>query len=331
MDAIASLRPAQASWLRNSALAPYISRYWQDLIDKRYSTSTARGYLCCAAHFARWMHRCRLSAVDLTDDVIQRFLDRHLPKCTCPEPVQRTRHQLRAALRVLLASLNAAGVLPTRLPSDAVEVELHRFDDHMLSARGLALNTRLGRIRMLEPFLRQYCHSKTDELTSIRTQDLRVFISDRLDHLSPVSAGSLAITLRCYLRYRAICGDQVEHLLPVIASPAHWRLAPLPQTLSATDVDKLLASFPPGLPSRLRGYTMVRCVVDLGLRANEVSRGSVYYLPKPVSQADLSLMRSRDELHLKYPFMGARMLRDQLALVGINAGRHHIGTLTHGH
>ena len=59
----------------------------------------------------------------------------------------------------------------------------------------------------------------------------------------------------------------------------------------------------------------------------KVSRGSVYYLPKPVSEADLALMRRLDELHLKHPFMGARMLRDQLELAGIHVGRRHIGTL----
>ena len=61
-----------------------------------------------------------------------------------------------------------------------------------------------------------------------------------------------------------------------------------------------------------------------------ISRGSVYSLPKPVSEADLALMRRLDELHLKQPFMGARMLRDQLALAGIQAGRRHIGTLMRG-
>jgi putative transposase len=59
----------------------------------------------------------------------------------------------------------------------------------------------------------------------------------------------------------------------------------------------------------------------------EISRGSVYYLPRPVSEADLALMRCIDELHLEHPFMGARMLRDQLLRQGIKAGRRHIGTL----
>ena len=43
-----------------------------------------------------------------------------------------------------------------------------------------------------------------------------------------------------------------------------------------------------------------------------ISRSSVYYLPKPVSERDRDIMRRLDELHLKHPFMGARMLRDKL-------------------
>jgi putative transposase len=58
-----------------------------------------------------------------------------------------------------------------------------------------------------------------------------------------------------------------------------------------------------------------------------ISRGSVYYLPRPVSDADLKLMRRIDELHLEYPFAGARMLRDLLRAEGYKAGRKHIGTL----
>ena len=39
-----------------------------------------------------------------------------------------------------------------------------------------------------------------------------------------------------------------------------------------------------------------------------ISRGSVYYLPRPVSTADLAIMRRLDRLHLEFPFAGSRML-----------------------
>ena len=58
-----------------------------------------------------------------------------------------------------------------------------------------------------------------------------------------------------------------------------------------------------------------------------VSRGSVYYLPKPVSEPDLKLMRRIDELHLELPFAGSRMLRDLLRQEGFKVGRKHVATL----
>jgi putative transposase len=58
-----------------------------------------------------------------------------------------------------------------------------------------------------------------------------------------------------------------------------------------------------------------------------ISRGSVYYEPQPVSDADLKLMRRIDELHLELPFAGARMLRDLLRAEGFAVGRKHMTTL----
>ena len=52
-----------------------------------------------------------------------------------------------------------------------------------------------------------------------------------------------------------------------------------------------------------------------------VSRGSVYYLPRAPSTADLALMRRIDELHLDFPFAGSRMLRDLLIAEGFRTGR----------
>jgi putative transposase len=58
-----------------------------------------------------------------------------------------------------------------------------------------------------------------------------------------------------------------------------------------------------------------------------VSRGAVYYKPRPVSAADLKIMRRLDELHLEYPFAGSRMLRDFLEREGMSIGRRHVTSL----
>ena len=58
-----------------------------------------------------------------------------------------------------------------------------------------------------------------------------------------------------------------------------------------------------------------------------ISRGSVYYLPRPVSATDLEIMRRLDRLHLEFPFAGSRMLRGLLAAEGCKIGRRHVKTL----
>ena len=56
----------------------------------------------------------------------------------------------------------------------------------------------------------------------------------------------------------------------------------------------------------------------------QISRGSVYYQPRPVSDVDLAIMRHLDRLHLEFPFAGSRMLRGLLAADGCKIGRRHV-------
>jgi putative transposase len=58
-----------------------------------------------------------------------------------------------------------------------------------------------------------------------------------------------------------------------------------------------------------------------------ISRGSVYYKPRPVPDADLAIMHRLDRLHLEFPFAGSRMLRGLLAAEGYKIGRRHVKTL----
>ena len=62
-------------------------------------------------------------------------------------------------------------------------------------------------------------------------------------------------------------------------------------------------------------------------KALNISRGSVYYKPHPVSAEDLTIMRRIDELHLDYPFAGSRMLRDMLRREETPIGRQCVTTL----
>jgi putative transposase len=62
-------------------------------------------------------------------------------------------------------------------------------------------------------------------------------------------------------------------------------------------------------------------------KALSISRGSVYYLPRPVSATDLEVMRHLDRLHLEFPFAGSRMLRGLLDAEVYKVGRRNVKTL----
>jgi putative transposase len=58
-----------------------------------------------------------------------------------------------------------------------------------------------------------------------------------------------------------------------------------------------------------------------------VGRSNVYYVPRPLPQRDLALMRRLDELHLRWPFYGSRKLTVELNAEGFAVGRRHVVTL----
>jgi putative transposase len=58
-----------------------------------------------------------------------------------------------------------------------------------------------------------------------------------------------------------------------------------------------------------------------------LSRSSLSHDPKPVPEAELTIMRRIDALHLDYPFAGSRMMRDWLRGEGVVIGREMVRTM----
>ena len=59
----------------------------------------------------------------------------------------------------------------------------------------------------------------------------------------------------------------------------------------------------------------------------KLARSTAYDQSTPVSETALALMRRIDELHLQYPFAGARMRRELLRQEGQAVGRRQVATL----
>lgn len=166
----------------------------------------------------------------------------------------------------------ASGARPPTTQFDHIAKELRCYDEHLRDVRGLAAGTRKGRLRVVGLLLQEKCKGRAIEIGKLRPDDIRQFLAAQLGaHRSASHASHLAATLRSYLRYRTICGDQVGKLTAVISNPVHWKLASLPRALKPEEVERLLNSFMVARRWPKRGYAIVRCALDLGLRSGEIA------------------------------------------------------------
>ncbi len=195
---------------------------------------------------------------------------------------------------------------------DAIADELRRYDDHMRDVRGLAAGTRYNHCRIVAQFLRKKFADGVVTMAKLRAIDIRRFIARQLgESPSRSAAAQVATALRSYLRYRTICGDSVTGLSAVISSPVQWKLASLPRALKPDEVQRLLAVLPYGRTPR-RGYAIVRCALDMGLRAGEIANLSIDDIDWREGTVTLKGTKSRRQDILPLPMNTGQALADYL-------------------
>jgi site-specific recombinase XerD len=302
------------AWLLNSVLGPHAGSFVVHLKHGRYSLATRRTYLGSVAHLARWITECCLPLRLLDESTVERFLARHVPHCDCPRPVIRTRNDLRAACAHLLEVLREQHVIADRPRAVGhIADELRRYDDYMQRVQGLIEGTRGGRLRIVKRLLLHKFADGSVVIGELQPEDVRKFIAQQLDLRSTTSnATAITSALRAYFRYRTSCGDRVHGLVGVIAKPAHWSLAALPRALSDAEASRLLSSFVAALPSPRRGYAMVRCALDMGLRCSEVAKLQLADIDWRQGTVTLRRTKSRREDVLPLPSLAGRALADYL-------------------
>jgi integrase/recombinase XerD len=180
---------------------------------------------------------------------------------------------LRLALILLLQWLRQERMVATVvLPRGALEAELDEFERHLIGVCGLAASTRYRYLRFIRHFLRACFGSQPIDIARVTVHNLRGFIEQHCEHWQPASLRLLVVAVRSYLRYKALGGAVVEPFAAVLPRLPHWTSESLPKTLTQAQIKHLLEAFDRTRPKGLRDYAIARCLIDLGLRAIEVSR-----------------------------------------------------------
>jgi integrase/recombinase XerD len=70
-------------WFARTALEAHLDAYVQYLTERGYAWETLERYFRRVAHFVRWVSRQDVALCDLSETLVKRFLDGHLPHCRC--------------------------------------------------------------------------------------------------------------------------------------------------------------------------------------------------------------------------------------------------------
>jgi len=268
---IKSLRVHQE--IEAAGFKPVLEELVAKLHSFGYAEWTVSLYEQGAVHFAFWLARQQhIGPSEINEGHIKSFLSRHLARCHCPVEGVRGYHTVRAALVHFEEFLRGAGHLFSRQALDLIDIEVQRFDSYLRLTSGLQEATRAYRRRYVRDFLQEFFGDEAVDPSRLTPKDVVWYISKRACRLKPTSSNVLASSLRSYFRFLRLHGQCEEALTLAVPVSASRPLASLPRLLTDEEVGRLLAVFNRRTVAGRRDYAITRCLLDLGLRAEEVSR-----------------------------------------------------------
>ncbi len=301
--------PKTLQRLRSGLSGAHIDGFATALEQQGYAPKTAVRYLRAAAHLGRFVQRRRGALVDIDANTLEAFV-RHLSRCHCPQSNGgKTGYHARFGVKLFYRYLIQCGICLQR-PVENREIDepalVTAFHDWFRTHRGAA-----------EPTLRLYCrdaaellHALGDDVSEWSAEAVRSYVLDRASHCGTGTTQKLITSLRAFLRYLSFCGKARSDLHLAVPAIAHWRLAALPRTLSAEELNRVIAACDGSTPARLRDHAIVLLLSRLGLRAGDVAQlrltdidwdsGSLQVMGKGRYQVRLPLPQDVGDALLRY-------------------------------
>jgi len=261
-------------WLVDTPLESIAGIYVEHLSGHGYAPRTMQSYVAGIAHFSHWLAGKHIELANIDETVISYFLDRHLPRCRCPQYSQCSTTSNSAALGRLLEYLRVCGKVaaPPRKPHALIDWELADFEHYLRKVRGVGTTTCYYRLNCLRAFLSEQFGIGPVLVSRIDPEDIEGFVTRYTNGWTAGSRSTVCVSLRSYLRFKALQGEPTDRLSAAIPKIATARLVGLPHTVSAEEIEQLFAAFDCNSTVGRRDFAIAHFLVDLGLRAGEVPR-----------------------------------------------------------
>jgi integrase/recombinase XerD len=308
----------QSAFVRRRMAGSHLGIILRDFVVHLHARGHAKAciqsYAQIAEHFSRWLGCQRLRWRQIDERVIERFVRRHLPRCSCARPAPTHAGNCRAALGRLLAFLRRRGLVRKSSPArrSVIDHVLAEYDRHLQEVAGVAPSTRRYRCRYAREFLQTRLHGGRLRWRPMAASDLLRYMQLRAPALKPASLRVLTGALRDFLRFLQLTGRGEERWVAAVPRPAPWPRSLLPQTLSREQVRALLTSFERMTRIGRRDYAMTLCLTQLGLRVSEVAGLSLEDVDWRRCTLRLRQTKQRRERLLPLPPLVARAIASYL-------------------
>ena len=260
--------PSRRPHLDAGALAPMVEQFTNDLVVLGYPRLTVSAFSDSSRHFADWICRSGIAPCDVTIGTIKQFAQH---QCLCPGGRRLHRVSKRYVSRVcrFVYFLAENGVIPASAPpavGPPMQPRAVEFLEWLRHHRGLSERT----IKLRGHVLRRLLLALSDDPATYDAASDRRIIVEEAERGSRASIGAVTTTLRGFLRFLATQDACSPWLYQAVPTVPHWRLSTLPRYLPMADVERLIASCDPSMPSGVRDKAILLLLARLGLRAGDI-------------------------------------------------------------
>jgi len=250
-------------------LAPFAPALVQELASLGYATTSATMQMQLAASLSRWLLAAGIGLDGVSEPLLDRFLTERRAQ-------GRRHHHSMRALGPVVGYLRRVGAVPFPVrppaPIGAGEVLLARFAAYLIGQRALTPPVATAYVRWVRPFVDEVlCPAGVDRTEQVSAEEVAGFLAARLPLLSRKTAQMTACALRSLLRFLhadAVTATALAHAVPRVAS---WRLSGLPEALTSTQTQTLVAACDVSTPVGRRDLAVITLMYRLGLRCAEVA------------------------------------------------------------
>jgi site-specific recombinase XerD len=254
---------------RSSPAGPYLDGFVDWLETQGYQPKPIRQLLRGVDHFAHWASSAGISAQELDAQAIETFRQVLHDQQRLRYPSGSFSHLFVGARRFVtfLAMTGRVTSAAAIRPASAEPRLLFEFRHWMQTHRGVTTAT----LNSYRPTLLELLEVLGDQPAQYDARALRAFVLDRAHRHGIDRAKTVVKAVRMFLRFLIAvgrCSPGLDHAIPTIP---RWRLASLPQYLSAEAVERVLASCDYTTRIGVRDRAVLLLLARLGLRAGDVA------------------------------------------------------------